>query len=342
MSNGKLDKVNRYSWSRPKNRYNGEYKVRLRIVDTIECKSNAHLVVNDMKTGGISRIRHHIEENEGDIFYIIPTEYIEEVRKELGYKKSKVIKSSTLKSPPKKKRDNKQKRTLKKFRNRSYVPYYGFRNTQYWSDEIIDDINSVERFYIPIRNGSVVTHDTNDSYNDISPHELRKMLDLWNKSGDKNATYDIIGIHKQSINKYKKLKNWTNILDYLTPVIHSYLKKNNIYKHYLTNIDIKNSSQEINLLRDFYAITEVKQLVDCFDKQKENIDKASYNFDIIHVCKLFNILPNSQAKSSFNSQKVTEVSESIYNKYPLLKYIKKGYNDGVEFQDAINSYINLF
>ena len=314
--------------------------------------SNAAIFVDDLKRGGISRIKHHVEENtssgryeHGDskfkVYKVTGTEQaIAKFRELLGCDESHISKTSDLDKPisnrsydPSERRTSVAKWNGKKF---------SWKKGQNWSDVDIDLDDGgyfvrIDRYELTQTHGMYPDLTTLDQ---VVDHLIALGYDI-----DKDKIYGIKNVVWNRA-KFQKLVHsegkWVDITQLAQKVakniseedkqlIEDRMSVRDMFGN--LGVDVKEikkvarkTSTETNGLKQIVA------LKDYYDKQQEE-KKAE---DIYNLCRIYRTLPDKVD----NRHKLH--LEACLNKYPLIKLLNKRYY-GIEEEmvEELARYVDL-
>ena len=312
---------------------------------------NAAIFVDDLKRGGISRIKHHVKENtssgryeHGDSKYKVyrvtgTDEAITKFRELVGCDESHISKTSDLDKPVSTRSYDAEKRTsVARWNGRSY----SWKKGQNWSDVDID-LNDggyfvrIDRYELTQTHGMYPDLDT---LGQVVDHLIALGYDI-----DKDKIYGIKNVVWNRA-KFQKLVHsegkWVDITQLAQKVANNASEEDKqVIEDRMSvrdmfgslGIDVKEikkvarkTATETNGLRQIVA------LKDYYDKQEEE-KKAE---DIYHLCRIYRTLP----KQVDNRHKPH--LEACLNKYPLIKIMAKRYY-GIEEEmvEELARYVDL-
>lgn len=284
------------------------------------------IVVNDLKTGCLSRLKKFIEESEvhsgnSNSINVILYKNVETAKKELECDESNVIFASTLAKPEYNKIGGTKRGNIGSWPVYSYEEYV----SKCWVNQNID-IENTKGFYI-IRNGYNVIINNKP----IPPQSTNELIKIYSMVNSDELT--IIGCPathegklvkagwknlEQEVSKIKLSSEYKDIC--LTQMLKSYIADRYNFLTERTYYSCK-FNYNFKLIRKLNpdlceSIKAIQDLCECIEKQIKN--RTNYNFDI------------TQFKDEFNKIKVGPTSdldalesviERVKLKYPLFNSI---------------------
>jgi len=319
-------------------------KVRRKSADDISCNKNVMFVIDDLKTGGISRIRFFIENNKEKIVYVLDGRNDSALLQSLGYSRDNVVNTSTLEKPPVVKRDKSKTRIPSIKVLKEYISDYSV--TQNWKKQSIDDVNTGTYFYIEL--------DRNDMINSVSGkgisyHVMERIIEEFKLQKIISGDFVLYGLNKVNVKKYGKLKNWKSFIHFIYTSIFKYFSK----------LDLSTVLSD----KEFYANHQmvISEMVKLSDLLKE--DSMYFNklyTDLVNFMEFKNVLSLHSkmimildnlsvtpylVEQSFEPSLDLDLYTETVNNYPMLRFVNEKLNSyrGIDDNEATcaKEYVKL-
>ena len=303
-----------YYWGKGNN-WNSERKARSKKIYNFTLKKNNIWVINDLKTGGVSRITNYISNNQ-DINIIRLPEDIDDAQAVIDYLQlpSKYVKKTSEMDKPLSSKVKRMANIRKLRRLVSCRSYYTSSNTS--NEEDVDITNGKVNLYVEMSRGEP-THGWYTS----------KLLNLAKDIGIKNNDTVIYTVNQSVINKIKEQNNWYELKSYCKSVIEKKLKSTDAgqlvaNKEYSEtqqhNFDKLNNLQD-NISRHSVNCKELTELTTRINKFLKSVSDNAKTLDWYYNYVYFFNKELTQEKPSVNFD--VEI-KSIFNKFPLLEFIQ--------------------
>jgi len=323
-----------YEYRSPKSK-RGEYKARKDISSQFVCKRNHIIIVNDLKTGGVARLREYIEsENEGGNKirgYVFGEDdnNLKFVLQESKYPKANIVKTSTLPKVKSNRAYNPKDRcTFKKM-----IRTYSWNPSGNWADYTIEDKKVGEYIYVETYKHELQnSNSTRSTSNFVS---FGNMKDILIKIGAIDKDFTLIGVPRHRAKQVKNLPNWTNLYEFADKHIKKYIDENEAVEFYANYKYSYNNSFECNIVRDIcklkyskfleLKLNEIEEFTNGFKNHKTDLEFLD-DINLIYKIRI------DDSSVKFN---IHDVKAEIFNRYPMLKHIGTSYNDNPDIKDYI-------
>jgi hypothetical protein len=302
----------------------------------INIDASCHFVINDTKIGATERVKYHYRETECDVyqrnvFILEPADRNKEMKTKAFFKamlnppEDRIFNLSTLKQKPRKESGLGKNVTIMCLQERNNGGYYRSREMVWRDAGKADAFDKTETYYyLPLSGFEVQSkygmNNVKQFYNDL------------NECGVSNLRQTVYGVRKGDIEFIKTQKNWMNIEDHIAQVLSAVDNKlmmglviNAIDKYPLANYNANIVAHITDAVNSPY-IKLVTQFKD-FDK----VRYSDYSLKRLssQYAKGVNFNPEAFV------QKFVDECATIYERYPLLQYLRAASNKEVA------EYINM-
>jgi hypothetical protein len=328
-----------YEYGRPSNNSYGDYKARRKNKSSIFSTKNTFFVFNDLKTGGISRIKHYVENNTKKVLVVIEdnTE-CRKLLKNIGYPVRNVLRTSNMPKAPVTthvKPQNKNRRVVNELINT-----LSWDESRNWKETVIDDITDGTYYYMTTISNSMVNTTNSGTY--VSNFNSMKQCLIDNNLLSNDTV--IYGVPEHRAERIKKLSNWINIFEYanekLTEIINKQTDKQQIidYKYINEHSDIRDSLLVFSeiLSPDIQEISNLKDIIEWVDKLNTKKD------DIVKTIQMY-LYTSTKVDSLNPTYEINSLCDIIYDKFPMIQYCgtlsTSRLNENPTFKQHIIDYV---
>jgi hypothetical protein len=329
-----------------------------------DCKT--YFVENDLKTGGIGRLRAlTLGSDHGDQLYHLKLNDLSKAKRKefldkIGINESFITKTSTLPKPPKKARAS-YARIVKLDENQQKS--WNVRDRDFWEADSID-INNGTYYYVQIHRFIPQMDTTESGYtrNFDTGNFKRDILAFLRDVAGINIPC-VYGVKTGTIEKIKKVNKkydtaeWICINDLFIKESKKYIKEQKEYFKALWYRDRQVSDYAGNSLVDsrydweeiakkIKGSKEINALKNARSKIKDytsNLKTTVPNFELVDDLISITNMDVSKLKKSYKQKSLTELKEDILVKYPILRHIDDcPYSSSKsDFQKDVINYIKF-
>jgi len=279
---------------------------------------NWQIFVNDTPRGAFAGCQRYLFSNDGLYVYLFNLEDgkdINTLAKALDIPVDRIKLSSTLPKP-----DQTDSGPSNRVKTKCFVysetgggvstRYY---NSGYWKEDkhVFEDGG----YYIQMHGYNI----TSDEKGMVKMSEFNKMVSQASNLGI--TTPVVIGVKTSHVNKYKKSKNWVNILDFVKDKLAKYIKNNHMAKLYsynklLDSVRHKEVFTDSNLRKCLEKSSPVRKFGNKLRAYERMTDK--WNVQINNVDPLCRSLNCGLHKELTGHKMPENKSDTLIGEYPLL------------------------
>ncbi len=280
----------------------------------IHVVAGMHFMLDDMESGGRSRIRQYVIANNPQCLYVINnnivsnTKLFKEIIDSIGIDVSDIKKSSSLDKVVHKKRQPRPKTDIQ-----DLLVYNGsnnHRSTYCWSTASIDTVKG-EHYYVKV---------TGFNTDDIDLLNLSTLFSAVNSI--LGTKIEVVGIRSSATN-ILKLPNWKDFIEFAKKTVQDYIKKEKLEQLIVNSTEynmygqhIEQSFKSTDLNADSLMFDHLKNLEYMFDQQKK-LSKMGWITKLEQLKSLGLVLIDKVE----SEHKLRDDRAKVLESYPLINYI---------------------